>query len=80
MAVPVPDSGIPRQWVMAARASIEGNQWFSNAVHRVWELTGGVIRCAECGRAMGTNRIASRGRSYYRYTGHYNGGLEKSAP
>jgi hypothetical protein len=26
---------------------------------------------------MGTNHIASRGRSYYRCTGHYNGGLEK---
>ena len=62
---------------MAARASIEGSQWFSNAGHRVWELTGGVIRCAECGRAMGTNHIAARGRSYYRCTGHYNGGLEK---
>ena len=77
VAVPVPSSAIPKRWVMAARASIEGNQWFSNAGHRVWELTGGVIRCAECGRAMGTNHIASRGRSYYRCTGHYNGGLEK---
>ncbi len=77
VAVPVPDSGIPKEWVMAARASIAGTRWFSNAGHRVWELTGGVIRCAECGRAMGTNHIASRGRSYYRCTGHYNGGLEK---
>src|SRR3712207_4065978 len=41
IAVPVPDSGIPREWVMAARSSIEGNRWFSNAGHRVWELTGG---------------------------------------
>jgi site-specific DNA recombinase len=77
VAVPVPDAGIPREWVIAARDSIERNRWFSNAGHRVWELTGGVIRCAECGRAMGTNYIASRGRNYYRCTGHYNGGLEK---
>ncbi len=43
-------------------------------------LTGGVIRCAECGRAMGTNYIVSRNRAYYRCTGHYNGGFNKRCP
>ncbi|MDQ3913214.1 MAG: zinc ribbon domain-containing protein, partial [Actinomycetota bacterium] len=43
-------------------------------------LTGGVIRCAECGRAMSTNYIASRNRAYYRCTGHYDGGLNKRCP
>ena len=80
IAVPVPDSGIPKEWVLAARKAIEENEWVSNAGHRVWELTGGVIRCAECGRAMSTNYIASRNRAYYRCTGHYNGGIEKKCP
>jgi site-specific DNA recombinase len=77
IAVPVPDADIPKEWILAARNAIEANEWVSNAGHRVWELTEGVIRCAECGRAMSTNYIASRNRAYYRCTGHYNGGIEK---
>lgn len=75
--VPVPDADIPKEWVVAARNAIEANEWVSNAGHRVWELTGGVIRCAECGRAMSTNYVVSRNRAYYRCAGHYNGGIEK---
>ena len=76
VAVPVPDAGIPRQWVLAARETIKDNIWTSSAGDRVWELTGGVLRCAECGRAMSVNYIRAKGRGYYRCTGRYNGGLK----
>ncbi len=76
IAVPVPDADIPREWVLAAREAIKGNEWSSNAGDRVWELTGGVIRCAECGRVMSVNYIRAKGRGYYRCTGRYNGGVE----
>jgi hypothetical protein len=76
VAVPVPDAGIPREWVLAAREAIMVNEWVSNAGDKVWELTGGVIRCAECGRAMSVNHIRSKSRGYYRCMGRYNGGIE----
>jgi site-specific DNA recombinase len=76
VAVPVPDAGVPREWVLGAREAIKENLWSSNAGDRVWDLTGGVIRCAECGRAMSVNYIRAKDRGYYRCTGRYNGGLE----
>jgi len=75
VAVPVPDAGIPRDWVLNARKAIAENEWDSNAGHRVWQLTGGIIRCSECGKTMGTNAVVARKRFYYRCAGHYNGGL-----
>ena len=76
IAVPVPDAGIPKEWVVAAREAIKDNEWVSNAGDKVWELSGGVIRCAECGRAMTVNHIRAKGRGYYRCAGRYNGGIE----
>jgi site-specific DNA recombinase len=76
VAVPVPDAGIPKEWVLAAREAIKDNVWTSRAGDRVWELAGGVLRCAECGRAMSVNYIRARDRGYYRCAGCYNGGLE----
>jgi DNA invertase Pin-like site-specific DNA recombinase len=40
IAVPVPDSGIPREWVDAARDAIRGNGKTSSAGDRIWELWG----------------------------------------
>lgn len=77
VAVPVPDAGIPREWVFAAREAIKENEWSSNACDNAWELTGGVIRCAEYGSTMSVNYIRARGRGYYRFMGRYNGGVEK---
>ncbi|MBV9454143.1 MAG: zinc ribbon domain-containing protein [Rubrobacter sp.] len=77
VAVPVPDARIPKEWVFAAREAIKENEWSSNAGDMVWELTGGVIRCAECSRAMSVNYIRAKGRGYYRCPGRYNGGVEK---
>jgi len=76
IAVPVPDAGVPKEWVIAAREAIKDNEWVSNAGDKVWELSGGVIRCAECGRAMTVNHVRAKGRGYYRCTGRYNGGIE----
>jgi site-specific DNA recombinase len=69
IAVPVPDSGIPREWVDAAKERVQNNRRTSNAGRRSWELSGGVLRCAECGRAMTaqTRPKPSRGRVYFYY-------------
>src|SRR5215212_809366 len=78
IAVPVPDAGIPKEWVLAAREAIKDNVWSSSAGDRVWELTGGILRCAECGRAMSVNYIRVKDRGYYRCAARYNGGLENA--
>ncbi len=68
IAVPVPDSGIPREWIDAARSLVENNSAPSAAGDRFWELSGGVARCAECGSYMipSTTRAAKdKPRHYY---------------
>jgi site-specific DNA recombinase len=50
--VPVPSSDIPREWIFAAREAIKDNRKTSNAGRRFWELSGGILRCAECGWTM----------------------------
>jgi hypothetical protein len=57
IGVPVPDPGIPSEWVLATRDAIKDNERVSNCGRRFWELTGGVLRCAACGSAMATNYI-----------------------
>jgi site-specific DNA recombinase len=66
IAVPVPDSGIPRAEIEAARAAIEGNRAPARAGRRFWELTGGIARCGECGWTMCATHSTStkRGRTY----------------
>jgi hypothetical protein len=49
LAVPVPDIGVPRVVVDAARASIKDNVRSSRAAGRVWELDSGIFRCGTCG-------------------------------
>jgi site-specific DNA recombinase len=67
IAVPVPDAGIPRAWVDAARDAISDNAAPSSAGHRSWELSGGVFSCGGCGRRMATNTVnAEREQHYYR--------------
>ena len=69
IAVPVPDPGIPREWVDAARESIAKNKKVSSNGGRFWELSGGVLRCAECGWCMKSGRSKSKpsGRENYYY-------------
>lgn len=69
IAVPVPDSGIPVEWVDAARAAIEDNRRASSAGDRFWELSGGILHCAGCERRMVANRVSRKGTwiaHYYR--------------
>jgi hypothetical protein len=83
VAVAVPDSGIPREVVDAARAYIEDNRRPSNAGRRVWELSGGMVRCSKCGCAMeissARGRRKDRSYFYYRCTARYNRGREACA-
>ncbi len=68
IAVPVPDAGIPREWVDAAREAIKNNRKASNAGRRLWELSGGVARCGLCGHTMvchtATSKHNKAGRTY----------------
>jgi site-specific DNA recombinase len=67
IGVPVPGSGIPREWIDAARANLEDNRRPANAGRRFWDLSAGILRCSECGRAM-SPRTASRKYFYYTCT------------
>jgi site-specific DNA recombinase len=69
IAVPVPDAKIPREWVEGAREAIKDNRRPSANGDRVWELSGGILYCAECGRAMTahTTKSPKRGKSYPYY-------------
>src|SRR5215216_749982 len=59
IAVPVPESGIPREWVDAAREAIADNVRFSQNDNRPWELSGSLARCGECGWAMRAHTVGS---------------------
>src|ERR687890_226452 len=68
VAVPVPDSGIPREWVDAARNTLKGNSVPSSAGRRVWEISGGIAKCKECGRNMMIHSVLAeraKGRRFY---------------
>jgi site-specific DNA recombinase len=68
IAVPVPNAGVSRELVDAARASIKDNPRPSSAGRRFWELSGGILRCGECGYAMTTNNIPSHsGKLFFYY-------------
>lgn len=63
--IPVPDSGIPRDVVEAARERIKDNRTPSSAGRRFWELSGGVIHCALCGRRMAHHSVLARNKRYH---------------
>ena len=69
VAVPVPDSGIPREWIDAARDSIKDNKRPSTNAERFWELSGGVMLCAKCGCRMVayTSHEKKSGNTYHYY-------------
>jgi site-specific DNA recombinase len=78
IAVPVPDSGIPREWVDAAREAVANNERTSRNGGRFWELSGGILRCASCGWSMKTTTVragnSDKRNHYYRCTKLNNGG------
>jgi len=69
IAVPVPDAGLPREWVDAARKAIENNHRTSSAGRRFWPLSGGILYCGECGWRTSTHSVVGRNKkrrySYY---------------
>ncbi len=74
IGVPVPDSGIPPELVDAARTRIGKNKAPCKNGRRFWELSGSVVRCAECGYVMGTtsSRTPANDYYYYRCRSRYN--------
>jgi site-specific DNA recombinase len=67
IAVPVPDSGIPREWIDLAREAIKHNVKFSQNSNRPWVLSGGVARCAECGWTMTTHTVRGAKSKHVNY-------------
>jgi hypothetical protein len=69
MAAPVPDSGIPCEWIDAARDSIKDNKRPSTNAERFWELSGGVTLCTKCGCRMvaHTSHEKKSGNTYHYY-------------
>lgn len=81
IAVPVPDAGIPRQLVDAARQNLKEKltRKPSMAALRFWELSGSILRCGCCGRAFSSIPVSSKGkprRFYYRCPTRAVNGLE----
>ena len=71
IAVPVPDSEVPRELVDAARAAVEDNRAPSGAADRFWQISGGVARCGACGRRMRVLSRTKRRKSGTRRYGYY---------
>ena len=77
--VPVPDAGVPREWVDAAREAIKDNRKCFNAGRRFWELSGGILRCGECGWTMQAHNVLSTSNKrlfYYNCKAKYKRGAD----
>src|SRR5215218_4426735 len=76
--LPVPEAGVSREVVEAARQSLKDNaRKPSKAAKRFWELSGGILRCDECGHTLRPNSAhkKSGGRfHYYSCRSRYNTG------
>jgi len=69
VAVPVPDSGVPREHVDAAREAIKDNTRPVDGGYRCWELAGLMV-CGVCGCRMSKTR-RTKGRGYEGYYHYY---------
>ena len=67
IAVQVPYAGVPREAAERARRTIDHNFRHPSKSRRIWELTGSLLHCGECGRKMHTHQVASAGRKPYFY-------------
>jgi site-specific DNA recombinase len=73
--VPVPSSGTPRHTVERARERIRNNRKASKASNRIWTLSGGILRCPQCGGVMEPHTVGRKNRRrhfYYRCRSVYN--------
>ena len=62
-------SGLDRETVDRARANLAGNKTPSKVGDRFWELSGGLLKCADCGRSMIAFSRRNKGQKphyYYR--------------
>jgi site-specific DNA recombinase len=86
IAVPVPlgdDYGVSRSLVDDAREAMRSHARNYRRSSRSWELSGGVLFCARCGRRMSFANIKRRsGKStaYYRCQGHRKNGHKEGCP
>ena len=71
IAVPVPDAGVPEEVVERARDALQDNEKSSSAGRRFWELSGGIFRCAECGRALVAVTTLKGSKGYRRRMFYY---------
>jgi site-specific DNA recombinase len=79
IGVPVPDSGIPREWVDAAREAIKDNRRTSNSGARFWELSGGIARCGVCNSRMQATSVSTHSAHpgyYYRCAKRWQDGKD----
>jgi site-specific DNA recombinase len=70
IAVPVPEAGISRGWVDAARTAIKDNRRPSANGDRIWQLSRGIFYCGECHYRMSTHTTSDPkmgGKSYHYY-------------
>jgi hypothetical protein len=67
LALPTPDAGVSREVAERARRNVELRVSPPKKNLRFWELSGGVLRCAECGRAMAGHTVAPKGRKAHYY-------------
>jgi site-specific DNA recombinase len=76
--VPVPDAGVSREVVEAARQSLKDNaRKPSKAAKRFWELSEGILRCGECRHTLRPNSAHKKGGRqfhYYSCRSRYNTG------
>jgi hypothetical protein len=66
IAIPVPDAGLPRGTVDAAREMVKDNRRKTNKGRRFFEL-GGVLYCGGCGKKMQYSASPAKGRIYSYY-------------
>ncbi|MDP9474596.1 MAG: recombinase family protein [Actinomycetota bacterium] len=66
IAIPVPDAGLSRALVDAARLMVADNRRRTNKGRRFFEL-GGLVYCGGCGKRMQHSANLSRGRIYPYY-------------
>jgi site-specific DNA recombinase len=86
IAVPVPlggDYGISRSLVDSAREEMRSHARNYRRSSRAWELSGGVLYCAHCGRMMSFANMKRRNgkrTAYYRCQGHKMNGRKEACP
>jgi hypothetical protein len=82
--VPVPNAGVPKRVVEDARQSLKDNaRKPSQAAKRFWELSGGILRCGECGHTLRPHTSRTRAGTllhYYSCRSRYNTGPSRDCP